>query len=315
MARTPSRTLRVVAAIAATVAAVAAVATAQTVLPAGASVGNSGRGGAFVAPPTPKPGRRRRIVGGRRVSKRTPDAGVEFMAAIYTPSGGFYCGGALIGPNHVLTRAGCNVVVGDTVRLGSDVLFGGLPTMVTAVMTHPAFQAAGNLNDLAVLKLSSPGEAALLAAGALPVTLDTAGAAVHGHYIHGFGTTDKAALSAGSFELKRGYQPRVPWGTCLPVLAGVQIAPGVPLPVVPATQVCTNLGSFMSGALCERDPGGAMFRVDTKWVGGVQVKVPIVYAISSYWIAIPGQICPQGMPNVGTLVAPFAGWIAFAMQA
>lgn len=313
MARSPSRTLRVLTVAAATVAAVAAAASAQlTTLPTGATVADSGRDSAF-APP--KPRRRSRIVGGREVSKRTPDAGVEFMAAIYTPDGGFYCGGSLIGPNHVLTRAGCNVVVGDVVRLGSDVLFGGIATRVTKVIEHPSFQALGDLNDLAVLKLNSPGEAALVAAGALPVTLDTSGAAVHGHYIHGFGTTDKAALSAGSFVLKRGYQTRVPWAACSQVLSSVLVAPGVSLPVDPSTQVCTNLGSYSSGALCERDPGGAMFRVDSKWVGGVQIKTPIQYAVASYWIALPGQKCPQGMPNVGTLVAPFKGWIANAIKA
>lgn len=330
MARTTSRTLRVLA-VAAAVAAVAAsvAAQAQVSLPPDASVAESNRDSAF-APPTPARGggrrgggrgstggktRKGRIVGGREVSKLTPDAGVEFMAAIYTPSGGFYCGGSLIGTNHVLTRAGCNVLVGDVVRLGSDTLFGGLPSKVTKVITHPGFVAAGDLNDLAVLKLSNPGEAALVAAGALPITLDTSGANVHGHYIHGFGTTDKQALSAGSFQLKRGYQKRVPFSQCAEVLSAIQIAPGVPLPTDPKTQVCTNFGSYTSGALCERDPGGAMFRVNTKILGGVKVKVPIQYAVASYWIAVPGQKCPQGMPNVGTLVAPFASWIAAAKKA
>ncbi|GAB0490946.1 hypothetical protein MMPV_002187 [Pyropia vietnamensis] len=329
MAGTTSRTFRVLA-VAAAVAAVVASATAQVKvsLPAGATVAESNRDSAFTPPPSAPGGRRRgggrgssdggrkpRIVGGREVDKFTPDAGVEFMAAIYTPSGGFYCGGSLIGTNHVLTRAGCNVQVGDVVRLGSDTLFGGLPSKVTKVINHPSFVAAGDLNDLAVLKLSNPGEAALVAAGALPITLDTSGANVHGHYIHGFGTTDKQALSAGSFQLKRGYQKRTPWAECAQVLSAIQVAPGVPLPFNPNTQVCTNLGSYTSGALCERDPGGAMFRVNTQTLNGVQVKVPIQYAVASYWVAVPGQKCPQGMPNVGTLVAPFASWIAAAKQA
>lgn len=306
-------------------AAVAASAAAQVTagLPAGATKADSSRASPFPgrAPPVPrKPsrgsgGRRGRIVGGREVDKRTSDAGVEFMAAIYTPDGGFYCGGSLIGPNHVLTRAGCDVRVGDKVRLGSDVLFGGFETTVTKVVNHPDFKPAGDINDIAVLKLNSPGEAALVAAGALPITLDTSGADVHGHYIHGFGAVDKKARTAGSFQLKRGYQPRVSWAKCRQVLEGVQVAPGVPIPIDERTQVCTNFGSFSSGALCQRDPGGAMFRVNTVRVGGKAIKVPVQYAVASYWIAVPDQTCPQGLPNVGTRVAPYAAFIAEARKA
>jgi len=310
MARTGSRALRVVAAAAVAVAALATVATAQVVagVPPGASVADSSRARPY------RLGRRTRIVGGTRVTKRDPDAGVEFMAALFTPDGkGFYCGGSLIDNNHVLTRAGCYPRVGDKVRLGSDVLFKGLEATITRVTAHPDFQPVGDLNDLAVLRLNNPGAAALLAAGALPIILDTSGANVHGHYIHGFGAVDKASRSAGSLQLKRGYQPRVPWAKCREVLDGVMVAPGKSIPIDEKKQVCTNYGSYRSGALCQRDPGGAMFRVNVITVNGKRVKQPVQYAVASYWIAVPAQKCPQGLPNVGTLVAPYKAWIAGAM--
>jgi len=309
MARTGSRTLRVVAAAAAVVAALATVAAAQATVgaPPGAAVADSSRANPY------RRGRRTRIVGGTRVTKRDPDAGVEFMAALYTPGDGFYCGGSLIDENHVLTRAGCYPRVGDKVRLGSDVLFKGLEATITRVTAHPDFEPVGDLNDLAVLRLDQPGAAALLAAGALPIILDTSGANVHGHYIHGFGAVDKASRSAGSLQLKRGYQPRVPWAKCREVLDGVLVAPGKSIPINEDKQVCTNYESYGAGALCQRDPGGAMFRVNVININGKRVKQPVQYAVASYWIAVPAQKCPQGLPNVGTLVAPYQAWIAGAM--
>lgn len=88
---------------------------------------------------------------------------------------------------------------------------------------------------------------------------------------------------------------------------------GKPLPIDVQAQVCTNFGSAKSGALCQRDVGGPMFRVDTKWLGGVKTKVYTLYAVSSFWIGTAAEVCPQGLPNVGTKVAYYKRWIQAAM--
>eukprot|EP00168_Porphyra_purpurea_P018707 TRINITY_DN70_c0_g1_i11.p1 TRINITY_DN70_c0_g1~~TRINITY_DN70_c0_g1_i11.p1 ORF type:complete len:362 (-),score=91.40 TRINITY_DN70_c0_g1_i11:353-1291(-) len=310
MARTGARTLRVVAAAAAVVAALATVAAAQggSAAPPGATLADSSRANPY------RLGRKFRIVGGRRVDKLDPDAGVEFMAALYTPDNGFYCGGSLIDYNHVLTRAGCEPRVGDKVRLGTDKLFtGGIEVTVTRVTVHPDYEPVGDLNDLAVLRLNNPGEAALVAAGALPIVLDTAGNDVHGHYIHGFGAVDKASRSAGSPQLKRGYQPRVPWAKCREVLDGVFVAPGKTIPILESKQVCTNYESYRSGARLPARPGGRRCSASTSLPS---MGSPSSSRCSTRWRAT-GSPCRRrsarrGWPNVGTLVAPYQAWIAGA---
>eukprot|EP00170_Pyropia_yezoensis_P006370 contig_25941_g6390 len=209
---------------------------------------------------------------------------------IFTPDGaGFFCAGSLVSPRHVLTRAGCNVLPGDVVRVGGTKLFEGLRYKVQKVNAHPGFKPAGDVHDIAMLTLANPrSEAVMLRDGVAP--------------------------TAGSLQLKRGYQPLRSWAECALIFDQVRLpGSGKPLPIDVQAQVCTNFGSAKSGALCQRDVGGPMFRVDTKWLGGVKTKVYTLYAVSSFWIGTAAEVCPQGLPNVGTKVAYYKRWIQAAM--
>ncbi|KAK1864786.1 hypothetical protein I4F81_007328 [Pyropia yezoensis] len=254
-------------------------------------------------------GRRGRIVGGRQVSALDRDNGAEFMGTLYTPGGGMYCGAALIGFGHVLTRAGCYVQTGDIVRVGGVRLFQGVQLKVTRVINHPQYDPNGDLNDIAVLKVSGPGEAAMVAAGVLPITFRRKLGNPHGFFITGYGAVDKLAQTAGSLQLKRGYQPLKKWATCKELLRFVKLSDGRTLPVNEDRQLCTNYQSTRSGALCERDVGGPMYRAAYARVNGKRVKVYVLYGISSYWVGTTSQRCPQGLPNVGTNVSFYYYWI------
>lgn len=315
-----------VAALAAVAVATAAGAAHAAAAADGLTIHSGGRGAPLAAtpPPAAKPsrarpstrgGRRGRIVGGRTVSARDPETGEQFMARLFTPDGaGFYCGGSLVSPSHVLTRAGCHALAGDVVRVGGTALFGGLEYRVVKVTAHPGYVAAGDLNDIAVLTLVAKPEAEMLAAGVVPVKMDTTFDNPHGFYVTGFGATDKAAATAGSLQLKRGYQPLRPWGKCRDIMDTIRLSDGSALPIIEAAQVCTNYESHWAGALCERDVGGGMFRADDAWVNGVKVKEYTLYAVASYWVGTRTQVCPQGLPNVGTKVAFYKDWIASAMK-
>jgi len=303
-----------VAALATTVAAVG-VASAQS---ADVLTVNSGdRSSALVvpAPPPLSSGRKGRIVGGKAVTDLDPDTGSQFFAKLFTPDGkGFFCGGSLVSPTHVLTRAGCNVLPGDVIRVGGARLFDGLTFKVAKVTVHPRFNPVGDVHDIAVVALAKPAsEAELIAAGVAPVALNTDFGKPHGFYVTGFGATDAKATSAGSLQLKRGYQPLRPWSACMTVFDRVRLPSGKRLPINKWAQVCTNYGSTRSGALCQRDVGGPMFRADTKVDGGVKTKVYTLYAVSSFWIGTAAELCPQGLPNVGTKVAYYARWIKATM--
>lgn len=270
-----------------------------------------------------KPGRQGRIVGGRRVDRFDPSTGVQFIAKLFTRTKngyGFYCGGTVVSDHpHVLTRAGCHPQVGDLVLLGGARLFTGLRAKVQAVAIHPSYDERGDLADLAVLTLHQIPTWKLRREEILPAQLNQRWDNPHGLYLTGFGATDKAARSAGSLQLKRGYQPVASWPTCYKITDLVQV-PGLPhhgLPINEDAQVCLQ-GSNRSGALCERDVGGPMFRVENRLIREkgrlVEARVYVLYAISSYWIATETERCPQGKPNVGTKVAFYYKWIHSHMK-
>ncbi|GAB0495037.1 hypothetical protein MMPV_006334 [Pyropia vietnamensis] len=260
-------------------------------------------------------GRQSRIVGGRVVGDLDRETGSQFFAKIFTPDGtGFYCAGSLVSPSHVLTRAGCDVQTGDVVRVGGTKLFGGLEYKVSKVNKHPGFDPVGDIHDIAMLTLSKPrSEASMIRAGVAPVALNFNFGTPHGFYVAGFGATDKKAATAGSLQLKRGYQPLRSWEQCEAIFKQVRLPNGKLLPINKSAQVCTNYLSFQSGALCDRDVGGPMFRADTKWIGGVKTTQYTLYAVSSFWIGTAEERCPQGLPNVGTKVAYYKQWIQAAM--
>ncbi|GAB0492143.1 hypothetical protein MMPV_003403 [Pyropia vietnamensis] len=277
--------------------------------------------------------RRPRIVGGRIINATSTDSPAPFLAKLFTPTGGYFCGGTLVSPRHVLTRAGCDVFPGDLVRVGGVHITDGVLSRVSGVIRHPAYAPLGSANDLAVIKLSTAiTPAAALAAGvtvqpAVLATPDTPPA--HGYYVAGYGSVDMAGLSAGSMVVKRGYQPRVAWPDCRRVLDRVVVPGRGELPVNETTQVCTNLGALRAGALCERDVGGPMYRVTHASLGGDgtvgaaevgtgaatigPAQTYVLYAVASYWIGTAAKLCPQGLPVVGVRVAAYAEWLAQVM--
>nr|AAA61789.1 Serine protease-like protein; Two of the three residues in the serine protease H/D/S charge relay triad are replaced in this protein by G-98 and P-247, suggesting that it is not a serine protease [Porphyra purpurea] len=254
-------------------------------------------------------GRSGRIVGGREVDDYDEDTGVHFIAKLFLPDGnGFYCSGSVISKSgHVLTRAGCEPRVNDVVRLGGSRLYNGVVARVAKVSIHPKYDPAGEVADVAVLKLKGVSESRLLRAGVVPVFLNRVWDNPHGMYFTGYGATDKAAQSAGSLTLKRAYLPVAPWWNCRRITDTV-VVPGLSrpgLPISPAAQVCLR-GGRGAGALCERDPGGPMYRVSTHR----GVKIYTLYAVSSYWIGLGADNrCPRAMPNVGSKVAFYYSWI------
>eukprot|EP00168_Porphyra_purpurea_P010824 TRINITY_DN26_c1_g1_i3.p2 TRINITY_DN26_c1_g1~~TRINITY_DN26_c1_g1_i3.p2 ORF type:complete len:155 (-),score=53.35 TRINITY_DN26_c1_g1_i3:56-520(-) len=150
--------------------------------------------------------------------------------------------------------------------------------------------------------------------GAVPVIMRRRLGRPHGFYITGFGAVDKVARSAGSLQLKRGYQPLNTWAECKEIFQFVKLANGQPLPINERAQLCTNYKSFGSGALCERDVGGPQFRTRRVRKGGKRVKVYELYGITSYWVATPSEKCPQGFPNVSSSVPFYYAWIRSAMK-
>lgn len=296
-------------------------------------VGSASRKNALPPLPGATQHRRPRIVGGRTLNATATDSPAPFLAKLFTPTGGYYCGGTLISPRHVLTRAGCDVFPGDLVRVGGVSLIDGVLSRASGVARHPAYAPLGGANDLAVIKLSTAITAA--AAFAAGVTVQPAVLATpstppaHGYYVAGYGAVDVAGESSGSTAVKRGYQPRVAWPLCRQVLDRVVVPGRGVLPVNETTQVCTNLGATRAGALCERDVGGPMYRVsrasmDVDGAGGVaEVGVSaasigpshtyMLYAVASYWIGTAAQLCPQGLPVVGVRVAAYTEWLAEVM--
>lgn len=296
-------------------------------------VGSASRGDALPPLPGATQHRRPRIVGGRTLNATAIDSPAPFLAKLFTPTGGYYCGGTLISPWHVLTRAGCDVFPGDLVRVGGVGLTEGVLSRASSVARHPAYAPLGGANDLAVIKLSTAiTPAAALAAGVTvqPAVLATpATPLAHGYYVAGYGAVDVAGETAGSTVVKRGYQPRVSWPACRQVLDRVVVPGRGILPVNETTQVCTNLGAMRAGALCERDVGGPMYRVTHAPMGsdgaggageggvGAATLGPahtyVLYAVASYWIGTAAQLCPQGLPVVGVRVAAYAEWLAQVM--
>ena len=107
-----------------------------------------------------------RIVGGQEA---LPDAwpwtaaiGIRFQDSIFQ-----YCGGSLIASDWVLTAAHCEVRVGDVVILGRHDLGSnaGEEILVKYTLTHSAYNADTNDNDIALVKLVGASDQETIALG------------------------------------------------------------------------------------------------------------------------------------------------------
>lgn len=258
-----------------------------------------------------KPTRSGRLVGGRVVGPNEPNTAAVFFTKIFVPDGlGYFCGGSLLDARHVLTRAGCQVQVGDVLRIGGVGIFDGLEYTVGAVANHPQWDTAGDLYDVAVLTIANPPTTAEIAsAGLVPVRLngwvwseeDTV--KPESFNVAGFGAVDAAGTTGGSPQLKVGEQPLTPWATCK------NITDQIPIPLAIDAQVCTNMDAAGSTGLCANDMGGPLYIT----YGSVQQ----LFGVASYWVAsVDGARCPTaGLPNVYTRVEKVRTWVWGVLQA
>lgn len=164
----PSRSAR--ARLAAAAAAAVVVATAVVAgLPGAAAQGPElvtglvrGRGFPVVGAPN------ERIIGGRNVTLNDAEYGGGFFTKLLRQidqnTYQFYCGGALIGRDKILTAAHCydqtsiSSAVGDVVRIGGLTLGEGIQRPIIAAVAHPQYRNTGsNLEyDFAILTIGDP---------------------------------------------------------------------------------------------------------------------------------------------------------------
>lgn len=97
-----------------------------------------------------------RIVGGQNAQPGE----IPYQASLRTENNQHFCGGTILNANWILTAAHCaDVVRADSTRVvvgAHHRVNGGVPHVVSRVVTHPKWTKAILYNDIALLKLATP---------------------------------------------------------------------------------------------------------------------------------------------------------------
>ncbi|MEJ2856299.1 MULTISPECIES: S1 family peptidase [unclassified Saccharothrix] len=184
------------------------------------------------------------VVGGREATDQ------PWVVALYDANGNFYCGGALIAPDKVLTAAHCTVertAFGTHERRATDIwvvagrrdLDGdeGRETRVSVVWRHPDFRSAAQGDDIATLTLAE----------ALPYRPVPLGEAGPGDVATVFGWGRTAELAPPSPTLREADLPVLDDQACGRALEGFR----------PDTMLCAGYPDGGKDA-CEGDSGGPL---------------------------------------------------------
>lgn len=219
------------------------------------------------------------IVGGGDADQPYP-----FAVSLHTSSGRFFCAGALIAPDWVVTAAHCafdKTPAAISVRAGTtDVGQGGEVGQVADIVVNPAFNTQSPAGDIALLRLAAPAKAA-------PIALATAASPGTATRILGWGQTcPKVNCGQIPTTLQQLDTHIVEGAKCTSVFDGT-------------AELCTDNPGGKSGA-CFGDSGGPeIVRDGDHWLlAGVTSR--------------PGNNDPQcaTAPSIYTSVVAYAPWIA-----
>ncbi|MEU9876235.1 trypsin-like serine protease [Streptomyces phaeochromogenes] len=241
------------------------------------------------------------IIGGGETTIASAPWMVQLGYSDPATGNGYFCGGALVAPNKVLTAAHCvagldwvsnGAVLAGTTDL--DDYATGTPAGVFRQWTHPRYNDATAQNDIAVLTLDRPLEQPWLRLAASDDSaLYQAGTAAT---VYGWGLTSGADDATLSTKLKKASLPLVADSTCnsamQAVLGGDEFIEGsMACAGTPATGADEGTNSP-----CNGDSGGPLV-VGNKIVGIVSWGVagctgkgayPVFTKVSSYaWAAQP----------------------------
>jgi secreted trypsin-like serine protease len=98
-----------------------------------------------------------KIVGGETASSQTWGWAASLR---YSSSGSHFCGGSVISDSHILTAAHCTIdLIPSSLRVYVGSIYLSSATQVrdvSKIYNHPSYSSSSYLNDMAILKLSSP---------------------------------------------------------------------------------------------------------------------------------------------------------------